>query len=37
MEMDFGHTDPKWILPMGGIIEVERDPKGIVLIESPWL
>lgn len=37
MEMDFGHTDPKWILPMGGMVEVGREPKGIWLMESPWL
>jgi len=35
MNMDFGHTDPKWILAMG--IGVEADEAGMRLMESPWL
>lgn len=35
MNMDFGHTDPKWILAMG--IGVEVDEAGMRLMESPWL
>lgn len=37
MEMDFGHTDPKWILPMGINVEVKDNPKSMTLLESPWL
>ena len=37
MEMDFGHTDPKWILPMGVRVEARKEPKGMKLLESPWL
>lgn len=37
MDMDFGHTDPKWILPMGVKVAVEKAPKAMRLLESPWL
>ncbi len=36
MEMDFGHTDPKWILPMGIKVAVRDKPKSMMLLESPW-
>ncbi|MBU9720062.1 MULTISPECIES: S66 family peptidase [Bacillaceae] len=36
VEFDFGHTDPKFILPLG--VEIELDPiaKGIQLTENPF-
>ena len=36
MDLDFGHTDPRWILPLG--VEVLTDPvtQRLALLESPW-
>jgi len=33
--MDFGHTDPKFILPIGVTAEIDCDGKQIRLLESP--
>ncbi len=32
--MDFGHTDPKFILPIGVVAEVDCDLRQIRLIDS---
>jgi muramoyltetrapeptide carboxypeptidase LdcA involved in peptidoglycan recycling len=32
--MDFGHTDPKFVLPMGVEAEIDCDCKQIRLLES---
>ncbi|MDM8533887.1 LD-carboxypeptidase [Clostridiaceae bacterium HSG29] len=36
MKADFGHTDPKWILPYGMEVLLDADSKNIVLLESPF-
>ena len=36
MNVDFGHTDPKWILPMGLEILLDSNNKEIVLLENPF-
>lgn len=36
MNVDFGHTDPKIILPLGCMVEIDPDAKGIILLESPF-
>jgi muramoyltetrapeptide carboxypeptidase LdcA involved in peptidoglycan recycling len=33
--MDFGHTDPKFVLPIGVVAEIDCDRKQIQLLESP--
>jgi muramoyltetrapeptide carboxypeptidase LdcA involved in peptidoglycan recycling len=33
--MDFGHTDPKFILPIGVEAEIDCDGQRIQLLESP--
>jgi muramoyltetrapeptide carboxypeptidase LdcA involved in peptidoglycan recycling len=33
--MDFGHTDPKFTLPIGVMAEIDCDLRQIRLIESP--
>ncbi|HEY0519583.1 MAG TPA: S66 peptidase family protein [Ilumatobacteraceae bacterium] len=32
--MDFGHTDPQWILPLGIAAEVDSDSKNFTLLET---
>jgi muramoyltetrapeptide carboxypeptidase LdcA involved in peptidoglycan recycling len=36
MDLDFGHTDPRWVLPLG--VEVTTDPEAqrLEFLESPW-
>ena len=34
--VDFGHTDPKLILPIGGRVRVDPILKRITLLESPF-
>lgn len=36
MNVDFGHTDPKIILPLGCLVEIDPEVKGITLLESPF-
>ncbi|MBF4693643.1 LD-carboxypeptidase [Fusibacter sp. Q10-2] len=33
---DFGHTDPKWLLPLGCEVEINPFNKTITLLESPF-
>jgi muramoyltetrapeptide carboxypeptidase LdcA involved in peptidoglycan recycling len=35
--MDFGHTDPKFVLPLGVTAEIDCDDKKIRLLESPTI
>ncbi len=35
--MDFGHTDPQWILPLGINAEIDCKKKSFKLLESPFL
>jgi len=35
--MDFGHTDPKLILPLGCKVRIEPKRKRVVLMESPFV
>ena len=35
--MDFGHTDPQWVLPLGVKAELNLDKKTFSLLESPFL
>jgi muramoyltetrapeptide carboxypeptidase LdcA involved in peptidoglycan recycling len=35
--MDFGHTDPKLVLPIGVAAEIDCDAKQIRLLESPTI
>jgi len=35
--MDFGHTDPKFILPIGVEAEIDCDRQQIRLLESPTI
>jgi muramoyltetrapeptide carboxypeptidase LdcA involved in peptidoglycan recycling len=37
MDVDFGHTDPKLILPLGVRIEVDPTAPGLRLTESPFV
>jgi muramoyltetrapeptide carboxypeptidase LdcA involved in peptidoglycan recycling len=37
MDVDFGHTDPKLILPLGVPIEVDPAGSRLRLLESPFL
>ena len=34
--LDFGHTDPQWLLPLGVRAELDLDARALRLIE-PWL
>jgi len=36
VDMDFGHTDPKLILPLGGKVRLNPATKEIILLESPF-
>lgn len=36
MNVDFGHTDPKIILPLGCMVEIYPEAKEIRLLESPF-
>ncbi|NQX68330.1 LD-carboxypeptidase [Paenibacillus alba] len=36
VDVDFGHTDPKFILPLGCKIELNPHTKEIILLESPF-
>ncbi|HET7616650.1 MAG TPA: S66 peptidase family protein [Bacillales bacterium] len=36
MNLDFGHTDPKWILPFGGKVRLSPREKAFQLLESPF-
>lgn len=36
VNMDFGHTDPKMILPLGCLISINSMTKEVILIESPF-
>lgn len=31
--LDFGHTDPMWVLPQGGLIDIDFDRRRLVLAE----
>lgn len=35
--LNFGHTDPQWILPLGIKMEIDLDKKTLKYIESPFL
>ena len=35
--MDFGHTDPKLVLPIGVAVEIDRDGRKDALLESPTI
>lgn len=37
MNVDFGHTDPKIILPLGCRVEIDPEMEEITLIESPFI
>jgi muramoyltetrapeptide carboxypeptidase LdcA involved in peptidoglycan recycling len=34
--LDFGHTDPQWVLPLGVRAELDVDARSLTLVE-PWL
>lgn len=36
VDVDFGHTDPKLILPLGGLVQLDVASKEIILLESPF-
>lgn len=36
VNMDFGHTDPKIILPLGCLISIDPTIKEVILMESPF-
>ncbi|WP_141500056.1 S66 peptidase family protein [Paenibacillus luteus] len=36
VDFDFGHTDPKLILPLGCIVELKPATKQVILLESPF-
>lgn len=36
VDFDFGHTDPKLILPLGGKVELNPATNEIILLESPF-
>ena len=36
MNMDFGHTDPKVILPLGCMVRIEPETKKVILLEDPF-
>lgn len=31
--LDFGHTDPMWVLPMGGLVEIDCQQQQLILAE----
>ena len=35
-DLDFGHTDPKWILPLNTEIEVNYEESYLKILESPF-
>jgi muramoyltetrapeptide carboxypeptidase LdcA involved in peptidoglycan recycling len=37
MNFDFGHTDPKVILPLGCTVEIDSDEKKVTLLENPFM
>lgn len=37
MNVDFGHTDPKIILPLGCMVDIDPEMKEITLVESPFI
>jgi muramoyltetrapeptide carboxypeptidase LdcA involved in peptidoglycan recycling len=37
MNLDFGHTDPKIILPLGCMVEIDPEVNRITLLESPFI
>jgi muramoyltetrapeptide carboxypeptidase LdcA involved in peptidoglycan recycling len=37
MNVDFGHTDPKIILPLGCEVEIDPEAKRITLLENPFI
>ena len=36
VDLDFGHTDPKWILPIGSQVELNPITREITLLECPF-
>jgi len=34
MNMDFGHTEPQWLMPLGGLVEIHCKNKTITLLEA---
>ncbi|NOU65310.1 LD-carboxypeptidase [Paenibacillus sp. LMG 31461] len=36
VDFDFGHTDPKLILPLGGRVELNPGTNEVILLESPF-
>jgi muramoyltetrapeptide carboxypeptidase LdcA involved in peptidoglycan recycling len=34
--LDFGHTDPQWVLPLGVHAELDVDARSLRLVEA-WL
>lgn len=34
MNLDFGHTDPQWIMPLGVLAEIDCDRRTLALIEA---
>lgn len=36
MNVDFGHTDPKFILPLGSVFKIDGKRKTICLMENPF-
>lgn len=36
-DMDFGHEEPQWVMPNGGLVEVDCDARTVKLVESPVL
>ncbi|WP_438348718.1 S66 family peptidase [Paenibacillus sp. FA6] len=36
VDVDFGHTDPKFIIPLGGLLQLSATTGEIVLLESPF-
>ena len=35
--LDFGHTDPQWILPLGVHAQVDLENKKLMLLETPFI
>ncbi|MFB5761535.1 hypothetical protein [Paenibacillus medicaginis] len=36
VDFDFGHTDPKFILPLGERVELRPGTNEIILLDSPF-
>jgi muramoyltetrapeptide carboxypeptidase LdcA involved in peptidoglycan recycling len=36
VDVDFGHTDPKIILPIGARVKLNPDTNELILIEDPF-